>query len=409
RNETIVVFDLGGGTFDITVMRIRDGLFDVLATNGDTRLGGDDFDLALIDYAAEHFRGETGIDPRNDPMALQRLQEAVEKAKRELTSQPQTDLNLPYIAADSFGPKHLQLTISRAQFEQMTAGLYDRMRQPCLQALADAKIKSSEINEVVLVGGATRMPKVRDLAKEIFGREPFKGINPDEAVAVGAAVQAGMLDGKFEEFLLLDVTPLSLGLETRGGLFTRLIDRNTTVPCIKREIFTTARDGQQEVGLHVLQGERDQAAHNRTLGKFWLEGIRPAPAGVPQIEVTFSINANGILSVAAKDLDTGLERSIKVESSSGLSPADIERMKAEAEQAREEDKKRRDLEEVRQSADAAVFEAEKYMRDESRKLSGERTTKLKAAVEKVKQVLKNGEASAVTGAVWELRQQVKGH
>ena len=343
KNEQIAVFDLGGGTFDISTLDVAEGVFEVLSTNGDTHLGGDDWDEALISFIADEFKKEQGMDLRKDQMALQRLKEAAEKAKKDLSFQTQADINLPFITADQNGPKHLTMTITRSQFEKLTDRLFERLRGPVLKALEDAKLKASDIDEVVLVGGATRMPRVQQIVKDIFGKEPHKGVNPDEVVAVGAAIQGAVLAGDVKGVLLLDVTPLSLGLETKGGVFTKLVERNTTIPTEKKETFTTAEDGQTAVTVKVYQGERPMAADNRLLGEFNLEGIPPAPMGVPQIEVGFQIDANGILQAAAKDKGTGKEQTIRIESSGGLTKEEIERMKRDAESHAAEDKERREL------------------------------------------------------------------
>src|ERR1700733_11783685 len=347
KNEKIAVFDLGGGTFDISILDVADGVFEVLSTNGDTHLGGDDWDEALINYVADEFKKEQGIDLRKDQMALQRLKEAAEKAKKDLSFQTQADINLPFITADQNGPKHLTMTITRSQFEQMTDHLFERCRGPVLKALQDAKLKTTEIDEVVQVGGSTRMPRVQQIVKEIFNKEPHKGVNPDEVVAVGAAIQGAVLTGDVKGVLLLDVTPLSLGLETKGGVFTKLVERNTTIPTEKKETFTTAEDNQTAVTIKVYQGERPMAADNRVLGEFNLEGIPPAPMGVPQVEVSFNIDANGILQVSAKDKGTGKEQTIKIESSGGLTKEEIDRMQRDAQSNAAQDKRRRELAEAR--------------------------------------------------------------
>ena len=357
-DEKIAVFDLGGGTFDVSILEIGDGVFEVKATNGDTHLGGEDFDLKLIDYLADEFKKDQGIDLRNDKMALQRLKEAAEKAKIELSTSVQTDVNLPFITADASGPKHLNLKITRAKLEGLVADLLDKLEQPCRMALKDAGYSASEIKEVILVGGMTRMPAVQERVKGIFGKEPNKGVNPDEVVAMGAAIQGGVLRGDVEDVLLLDVTPLSLGIETLGGVMTRLIDKNTTIPAKKSQIFSTAEDNQPAVSVHVLQGEREMAQDNKTLGRFELTGIAPAPRGVPQIEVTFDIDANGIVEVSAKDSATGKQQSIRITHSSGLSKDEIDQLVKDAELHAEEDKTRKELADARNSADALIYSTE---------------------------------------------------
>ncbi|MBX9653147.1 molecular chaperone DnaK [bacterium] len=404
KNEKIAVFDLGGGTFDVSILDIAEGVFDVLSTNGDTHLGGDDFDECLVDYIAGEFQKDHGIDLRKDNMALQRLQEAAEKAKKELSTQTQTDINLPFITADASGPKHLTMTITRSKFEQLTEKLVERCKGPCLRALEDAKLKPAEIDEVVLVGGSTRIPKVQELVKQLFGKEPHKGVNPDEVVAIGAAIQGGVLAGDVQEVLLLDVTPLSLGIETLGGVMTKLIERNTTIPTEKKQVFSTAEDSQTAVDIHVLQGEREFARDNRTLGKFRLDGIPPAPRGVPQVEVTFSLDANGILNVSAKDLGSGKVQSVKIESSSGLSEADVEKMRKDAESHAGEDKKRRELVDARNMGDTACYEAEKQIRELGDKVGGADKEVIEKAIAKVRSLASSEDASAIKSAVEELQQ-----
>jgi len=403
KNEKIAVFDLGGGTFDISILDVAEGVFEVLSTNGDTHLGGDDWDEALINYIADEFRKEQGIDLRKDQMALQRLKEAAEKAKKDLSFQAQADINLPFITADASGPKHLTTTITRAQFEKLTDRLFERCREPVMIALKDAKLKASEIDEVVLVGGSTRMPHVQQIVKEIFGKEPHKGVNPDEVVAVGAAIQGAVLTGDVKEVLLLDVTPLSLGLETKGGVMTVLVPKNTTIPTEKKETFTTAEDNQTAVTIKVFQGERPMAPDNRLLGEFNLEGIPPARMGVPQIEVAFNIDANGILNVTARDKGTGKEQTIRIESSGGLSKEQIERMKRDAEAHAAEDKQRRELAEARNTAEQRVYQLEKLLEEHKEKLSESDRSALQAAIAKVNEAKKGEDVAAINRAIDELQ------
>ncbi|GAB4130364.1 MAG: molecular chaperone DnaK [Thermogutta sp.] len=405
-SEKIVVFDLGGGTFDVSVLEVADGVFRVISTNGDTHLGGDDFDRALVDYVADEFKKEYGIDLRKDPMALQRLQEACEKAKKELSSVQQTELNLPFITADASGPKHLQMTITRSQFERLVDHLVERCRKPVELALQDARLSPKDIDEVVLVGGSTRIPKVQELVRQMFGKEPHKGVNPDEVVAVGAAIQGAVLAGEVKDVLLLDVTPLSLGIETLGGIMTRIVERNTTIPCERKQVFSTADDNQTAVTIKVYQGEREMAADNRLLGMFNLEGIPPAPRGVPQIEVTFDIDANGILHVSAKDLGTGKEQKVRIEQSAGLSKDEIERMRREAESHAEEDRRKRELAELRNKADNLCWQTEKLLKDNESKLGESDRQAIQRAIEKTREAAKADSAEQIKSAIAEMESAV---
>ena len=404
KEEKIAVYDLGGGTFDISILEISEGVFEVKSTNGDTHLGGDNFDQVIIDYIADEFKKENGIELRNDKMALQRLKEAAEKAKCELSSSMSTDISLPFITAGADGPKHLQMTLTRAKLEQLCADLIARTEGPCKNALKDAGVKASDIDEVILVGGMTRMPAVQEKVKQIFGKEPHKGVNPDEVVATGAAIQGAVLAGDVKDVLLLDVTPLSLGIETLGGVMTRLIERNTTIPCKKSQIFSTAADDQPSVSIVVLQGEREMAADNRVLGKFDLVGIPPAPRGVPQIEVTFDIDANGIVHVSAKDKGTGKEQKIKIAVSSGLSDEEIDRMVKDAEANASEDKKRRELIDLKNQADNFVYQTEKTLKENGDKIDAASRESIEKAVEELKSV-KDGEDAEAIKAKMEALQQ----
>ena len=397
--EKIAVYDLGGGTFDVSILEIGDGVFEVKSTNGDTFLGGEDFDMRIVNWLADEFNRSQGIDLRRDKMALQRLKEEAEKAKMELSTTMETDINLPFITADASGPKHLNIKLSRAKLESLVDDLIERTVGPCQTALKDAGLKPSEIDEVILVGGMTRMPKVQEKVRAIFGKEPHKGVNPDEVVAIGAAIQGGVLQGDVKDVLLLDVTPLSLGIETLGGVTTKLIEKNTTVPTKKSQIFSTAADNQPAVSIHVLQGEREMAADNKTIGRFELSSIPPAPRGVPQIEVAFDLDANGILHVSAKDLGTGKEQSIKITASSGLTEAEIERMTRDAEMHAEEDKKRRELVETRNQADALVHASEKSLKDLKDKVDAETKANVEKEIAKVKEAVKGDDIDAIKTAV----------
>ena len=402
QEKIIAVFDLGGGTFDISVLELGDGVFEVKSTNGDTYLGGEDFDHEIVAYLADEFKKDQGIDLRNDTLALQRLKEAAEKAKHELSTAAETDVNLPFISADASGPKHLNVRITRAKLEALVAPLIKRLEEPCRTALKDAGVSASQIGEVILVGGMSRMPAVQAKVKEIFGKEPSKSVNPDEAVAIGAAVQAGVLQGEVKDVLLLDVTPLSLGIETYGGVMTKLIDKNTTIPTRKSQVFSTAADNQPAVSIHVLQGEREMSGDNKTLGRFELVGLPPAPRGIPQIEVTFDIDGNGIVHVSAKDLGTSKEQSIKITSNSGLSKEEIDKMIKDAEAHAGDDKKKKEVVEARNKLDTLVYSVEKTMNELGDKLAAEEKSAINSAVERSKKALEGQDASEINAAAEEL-------
>lgn len=404
HDQKIMVYDLGGGTFDVSILEIGDGVFEVLATHGNNKLGGDDFDERIINYLVDTFKRENGIDLRNDKMAMQRLKEAAEKAKIELSGVTTTNINLPFITADASGPKHLDVTLSKAKFDELTADLVEKTMEPTRRAMSDAGLTPDKIDKVLMVGGSTRIPAVQEAVRKYLGKEPFKGINPDECVAIGAAIQAGVLTGEVKDLLLLDVTPLSLGIETLGGVFTKLIERNTTIPTKKSQVFSTAADGQTSVEIHVLQGEREMASYNKTLGRFQLTGIPPAPRGVPQVEVTFDIDANGIAHVSAKDLGTGNEQKVTITASTNLSDDEIDKAVKEAEKFAEEDKKRKEEIDTRNNADSLVYQSEKTLKDLGDKLSGEDKAKVESEIEKVKEALKGTDIEAIKSATESLQQ-----
>lgn len=402
KEETIAVFDLGGGTFDISILELGDGVFEVKSTNGDTHLGGDDFDQKIIDWIASEFKKTDGVDLKKDPMALQRLRESAETAKRELSSSKQAEINLPFITADSSGPKHLNFTLTRAKFEELVSDLIERTVEPCIKAIKDAGLTASKIDEVILVGGSTRIPKIQEQVKEIFKKEPNKSVNPDEVVALGAAIQGGVLAGDVDDILLLDVTPLSLGIETLGSVSTKLIERNTTIPTKKSQVFSTAADNQTTVEIHVLQGEREMAVDNKTIGRFHLDGIPPAPRGIPQVEVTFDIDANGILNVSAKDKATGKEQSIRIEASSGLSDAEVEKMVKDAKKHEGEDKTKRELIDMQNQAEQLIYQTEKNLEEYKDKLDKDEKKSLEDAVATVKTVKEGSDGDALKAAIDEL-------